>query len=68
MVVDAIVMMVVLESDAVPVVVVVFIVGGRHSEHWLQYAHWQSVVQGSDCCRQDARHNEDPPASVVVVI
>jgi len=67
-VVDAIVMLVVLESDAVPVVVDVLVVGGRHSEHRLHVAHWQSVVQGSDCCRQDARHNEDPPASVVVVI
>jgi len=66
-VVDAAVMLAVMESDAV-LVVVLLVVEGRHSEHRLHVAHRQSVVQGSGCCWQDERHNEEPSAPVVVVI
>lgn len=69
-VVDTVVMLVVLESGAVLVVIVVPVVEGRHSEHPLHVAHWHRVVQGCVCCelRQFKLHCDDTPACVVVVI
>lgn len=69
-VLDAVVMLVVLESSAVLVVVVTLFVEGRHSEHALHVAHWHRIVQGCDCdsCWQVERQAEAYPGGVVVVI
>lgn len=66
-VVVAVVMLVVLGtagSDA-PLVVIP-VVEGKHSEHWLHITHRHTTVQGFDCCRQAGWQGGDP-ASVVVV-